>query len=135
MLVFTRYPDQDFTLFTLKGIFNTDEWLSAIQEYADQGLTKFELLDLRKVQLDIELPKNDDIRRILTLVCSGAQFRPPGGRTAIVTNNDVIFGMSRMYDILASMEESITWETVVFHSLSEAVKWLGKDIEKIVLEK
>jgi len=135
VLVFTRYPDQDFTWFTLKGAINTDEWISTIEEYAAQGLTKYELFDLLKVEMDMELPTSDDIRRIFDSARSGAHLRPPGGKTAMLANEEVIFGLSRMYDILATTEESITWETGVFHSLSEAVEWLGDDIKKIVLGK
>ncbi|MBW1815472.1 MAG: hypothetical protein JRJ39_18135 [Deltaproteobacteria bacterium] len=130
MLAFTRYPELDFTWFVLKSDTSADEWLATLGEYANQGLTKYELYDLRKARVDIEQFTTDDIHNIVDI-----QLRPPESKTAMLAKEDVVFGLSRMYDILANMEESITWETRVFYSLSDAVKWLGKDVQKIVLGK
>ena len=135
MLAFTRYPELDFTWFVFKSDTSTDEWLATLGEYANQGLTKYELYDLRKARVDIEQFTTDDIHNIVDSAAASIHLRPPEGKTAMLAKEDVVFGLSRMYDILANMEESITWETRVFYSLSDAVKWLGKDVQKIVLGK
>ncbi|MBW2366073.1 MAG: hypothetical protein JRF25_13765 [Deltaproteobacteria bacterium] len=98
-------------------------------------MTKYELYDLRKARVDIEQFTTDDIHNIVDSAAASIHLRPPEGKTAMLAKEDVVFGLSRMYDILANMEESITWETRVFYSLSDAVKWLGKDVQKIVLGK
>jgi len=135
MLVFTRYPELEFTWFVLNSDTPIDEWLTTMEKYANQGLTKYELYDLRKARIDVEQFTSDDIHAIVDAAGSSTHLRPPEGKTAMLVNEEVVFGLNRMYDILANMEESITWETRVFYSLSDAVEWLGKDVEKIVLEK
>jgi len=135
MIVFTRYPELEFTWFTLESNTPIDEWLATMGEYATQGLTKYELYDLRKARIDVEQFTSGDIHTIVDAAGSSSNLRAPGGKTALLVKEEVVFGLSRMYDILANMEKSITWETRVFYSLSDAVAWLGDDIKKIVLEK
>jgi len=45
------------------------------------------------------------------------------GPTAIVTNNDVVFGMARMYSLLA---ESVGAAAEVFRDLESATRWLDR---------
>ena len=135
MLVFTRYPDQNFTWFTLKSIVTVDEWINTLNDYGNQGLTKYELYDLQNAPIDAEQFTSEDINKIVSLASINSHLRPPNGKSAIVAKENVVFGLSRMFSLLSEMEASITWETNVFDSLAEAVAWLGKDVEKIILGK
>ena len=134
MLVFTRYPNQNFTWFKLKGITTIDEWIATLKEYARQGLTRYELYDYQDAPIDVEQFSVDDINRIIHVAGVHGHLRPADSKTALVANADVVFGLSRMYSSLAELENSINWETRVFSSLPEATTWLGKEVEKIVIE-
>ena len=82
MLVFTRYPELEFTWFVLNSDTPIDEWLATMEEYANQGLTKYELYDLRKARIDVEqftslISTLLLMQLVLVLICDLPKARPP----------------------------------------------------------
>jgi len=55
---------------------------------------------------------------------------PLGGKTAIVVNETLKFGLVRMYETFAE-REGIATETRPFYDLAEAAQWLGDSIANI----
>jgi hypothetical protein len=88
-------------------------------EQRDGNLDRPELFDARGATTDLTA---DQIRR---LVRRAASMRRAGdvGPTAIVTNSDVVFGMGRMYSLLA---DGAGVAAEVFRDLESATRWLDQ---------
>ena len=79
-----------------------------------------QLADCREVT-ELQLSA-DDIRSLADFVSSKG-----GGRRAIVVSTNLVFGMSRMYELWLAEGDGVQ----VFRDLAEARAWLGLDTEEI----
>lgn len=57
-------------------------------------------------------------------------LRPSNGKTAIVVDESLKYGLVRMYDALAEME-GLAADTRPFFDMTKAVQWLGISIANI----
>jgi hypothetical protein len=128
MIFYTRYPEQNFTLFISKGDTTIDEWLATVSRYGSDGMTRLELYDLR---LHTNLYSNDEIERILQKTISDASLRPAGAKTAVLVNETSQFGLARMYE-LKSEVEGIESTIQINYSLIEGTEWLGGNIKELL---
>jgi hypothetical protein len=55
---------------------------------------------------------------------SEASKRRPNVRVAVITDRDLLYGFSRMYQICTDRS---TWETEIFETLAAARKWIHND--------
>lgn len=127
MLLFVKYEELDFTHFTCEAVTTIEEWIEGLLHYDAAGPTKYELYDLRKVEV---LPETKDIQQIADLGESVNNPRPLGAKTALLVSNKVQFGLARMYCLLAESHDH-PWETEVFYALEGAVAWLGIDLSDV----
>jgi hypothetical protein len=88
-------------------------------EQRDRNLDRPELVDARGAKADLT---TEQIRRLVQRAANMLRVVDLGP-TAIVTNNDVVFGMARMYSLLA---ESVGVAAEVFRDLESATRWLGR---------
>jgi hypothetical protein len=110
---------------TLSGTFAIDRWKDAY----DQTLTHPDfrpgmntLWDFRGA-VDIHLLSTQDLHAVAAEVVERVDKRG-AGRSALVMNRDVDFGMARMYEM---MMDGMTALTVrVFRDMHEAESWLEK---------
>jgi hypothetical protein len=87
------------------------------EEQRNRDLTRAELVDARGATTDLTA---DQVRRLVQRAASmlrDVQLGP----TAIVTSNDVLFGMARMYSILA---DGVGANAEAFREMASAIKWL-----------
>jgi hypothetical protein len=70
----------------------------------------------------------DDIRKIFGVSIEYGSQRKTG-KTAIVTDNDLYFGLSRMYETYAEIETDLSLQVQVFRKFKEAIAWFGINIE------
>lgn len=101
MLSFWRYPELDFSWFVSRGETSIAAWLQTVRQYGTEGMTRLELYDLRP---QTNLYSNKEITIILQQTLKDQSLRPPDGRTAILVDEAVKFGLSRMYEIQAEVE-------------------------------
>ena len=127
MLEYTRYPDDDFTWFVLTGETPIAAWLETVRRYGSEGMTRYELYDLRARATPFS---TEEIEQIVRQTIQDVPLRPPGGKTAIVVNETLKFGLARMYETFAELE-GIATETRPFYDMAEAVQWLGDSIANI----
>lgn len=130
MLTYTRYPEFDFTCFVSKGETTIEDWLQAITNYGAEGMTTLELYDLRQ---QTNLFSVEEISRILKRTLSDKDLRPPKGKTAVLVDEAVKFGLARMYEMRAEAED-ISSNTQVFLGLDQALDWLGEDVARCIAE-
>jgi hypothetical protein len=124
MLTYTRYPDLDFTYFVSEGETNIEEWLETVLRYGRDGMTTREIYDLRQ---QTNVYTNDEVGLILHQTKKDQALRPPNGKTAVVVDKAIKYGLSRMYALHAEVED-VPSTTEVFYQLDEAVDWLGGDV-------
>jgi hypothetical protein len=130
MLTYTRFPEFDFTRFVSKGETTIEMWLQTIASYGAEGMTTRELYDLRQ---QTNLFSVEEISRILNQTLNDQDLRPPKGKTAVVVDEAVKFGLARMYELRAEAED-ISSNTQVFLDLDQALDWLGEDVARCIAE-
>jgi len=131
MLTYTIFPDYDFTLFVSQGDTQADEWIKTLISYGTKGITRYELFDLRQ---HTYLFSTQEVEKILNLTIRNTEHRPQETKTAIVVDKAAMYGISRIYDILAEIEGIEGLVTEVFYDIGEAVEWLGEQIKKAMVD-
>jgi hypothetical protein len=83
-----------------------------------------ELVDMTGVETIVE-PSSDNMRRLAAM---SAQTDPPSGGTrfAIVSSQDLAFGLGRMYEAYRALNPRSTKEIAVFRSREDALRWLSR---------
>ena len=119
-------PDQGVVLFKGTGTFSVEEMASGLKDILGDPAFKSEynhLVDMRDVT-EFE-PRTPDIRGRAYRDRESVEFN--SSRIAIVSANDLVYALSRMYATL--MDESSV-SVRVFREISEAREWLGLPIEE-----
>jgi hypothetical protein len=124
MLSYTRYPDLDFTYFVSEGETTIENWFKTVLRYARDGMTTRELYDLRQ---QTNIFTNDEVGMILHQTLKDQALRPPNGKTAVIVDKAIKYGLSRMYALYAEVED-VSSTTEVFYKLDDAFDWLGDDV-------
>ena len=88
-------------------------------EQGNRDLNRSELIDARGATTDIT---SEQIRRLVRRAADMLRVVDLGP-TAIVTTNDVVYGMARMYSILA---EGVGATAEVFRDMESATRWLER---------
>ena len=113
---------KDLTIFTVTGVLSTDKVLPVIKAFYEGDPTKHVLWNLIDTA-DVQLTSKE--------VESIASFRPrydgkrEPGKTAFVAQEDVLFGLSRMFESQSGMRKA-PHHIMVFRSIDEAYKWLDE---------
>ena len=89
-----------------------------VEEERDDALGLAEVIDARAATTKLT---SDEVRSLVALTDTLLR-KGRFGALALVTENDMAFGMARMYQILV---ESLPVEIGVFRELGDAVAWLG----------
>ena len=107
-----------------KGIVTYAELAQHVaEEERDEALGLAEVIDARGATTDLT---SDQVRSLVTLTDALVR-KGRFGALAIVTDNDVAFGMARMYQILVG---ELPVEIGVYRELGDALAWLdaaGRD--------
>jgi hypothetical protein len=128
MLSYTRHPNLDFTCFISEGETTIENWLQTIRNYGEEGMTTRELYDLRQ---QTNIFANDEVGRILQQTMRDQGLRPPNGKTAVVVDKAVKYGLTRMYETQAEIS-GVSSNTQVYYKLDDATEWLGEDVDDCV---
>jgi hypothetical protein len=121
-IIETQYDlEKDLTVVKATGKMIADDFHNWTDQYYRGTVTKLVLWDI--VQADLSELKTDDIRDDAKRTKGLADGRS-GGRTAIVTGNAFEYGMSRMLEAFYDLE-SVPFEVQAFHTIDEAMQWLG----------
>ena len=103
---------------TATGVISlTDLFAHLDGEEGDQHLGVPELIDAREATTNLTTP---ELRQLVSRMREYASHTKLGP-TALVTRNDVVYGMARMYSILIAEFDA---RFFVFRSLTEAERWL-----------
>ena len=121
MITHEIYAEKEITVHTCRGNITAQDLISAIQALYDSVPTPHHLWDL--TEADFSHVSGQDVREIAEFPTRYVPARV-GGKTAIVSPSDAMFGLGRMYESLAGIAgQKVTIR--VFRSLGEANAWLG----------
>ena len=119
----SKKEGKDLTVFKVTGVLSNEEVMPVIKSFYEGKPTKhvlWDLIDTTEVQLTSE-----EVEKV-------AYYRPryegkrASGKTAIVAQKDILFGISRMFEMQSKMLEA-PYAIMVFRDLNEAYKWLDED--------
>lgn len=119
-----EYIDEEnhLTVHVFTGTVLGKDLIEAVKALYAAGPTPNHLWDL--TEADMSAVKSDDLQEIALIA---KQSSPSGrnGRTAIVSNSDLGFGLSRMYGSFAEMSGHGI-EVRPFRSRKEAEEWIAE---------
>jgi hypothetical protein len=93
--------------------------LQLLDRFVAEGVWTYSLLhDARAITW---IPSVPDIRRLLSHIEAITRTRGPRGPVALITANDALFGMTRMYSVLG---QDIALTVEVFRDPLQAERWL-----------
>jgi hypothetical protein len=115
-------PDKDFTMYVFTGKVTLEHIISAQEEFYAKSPTLFLLVDFTQTELSVLTSNN--LKVILSEAEKNGHVRK-GGRTAVLTAENLALGMARIYEILAEVHD-LPFSVKAFGSKDEALMWLLK---------
>ena len=111
---------KDLTIFKVTGVLSFDMAFPVIEAFYDGDPTSHVLWDLIDTT-DIHITSEE----VLEIVCFKPRYqgKRKSGKTAFVAQKDVLFGLSRMFEIQSRIQEA-PYAIMVFRSLYKAHQWL-----------
>ena len=109
----------ELSTYVVKGKISFEEIFDALLEFYSHP-TKYLIWDIREA--DISNASNDDLRKLVKTTKEVARVRP-SGKTAILGQTDLQFGLARMYATYGELEDHPV-QISVFRSLEPAMKWI-----------
>ena len=113
---------KDLTVFTAKGVLTFDDAMFVVKAFYDGDPTKhviWDMTDTTNVQLT-----SKEVEKIATFE-PRIKGKRALGKTAFVAQKDILFGLSRMFEIHSEMVNS-PYPVMVFRSIEQAYKWLDE---------
>lgn len=112
---------KDLTVVTATGKMEAADFLEWISSYYNGPVTKLVLWDVS--QADFSIIQAEDMRGGAAITQKLSDARR-GGKTAIVSKDTLGFGVSRMLEAFYELE-GVPFEVQAFHTIDEAMEWLG----------
>ena len=111
----------DLTIITAVGKMKPIDFQEWTDSYYNNRVTRLALWDL--TQADLSEIKAEDLRNDAARTKALADARR-GGKTAIVSGNNLAYGLSRMLEVFYDLED-IPFDVQVFRNIEDAQVWLG----------
>jgi hypothetical protein len=114
---------KDLTVFKVTGTFSFDKVMPIIKAFYAGDPTKHVLWDLIDTT-DIQLTSEE----VETVAKYRLRFegKRGSGKTAFVAQKDVLYGLSRMFEMQSNLQDA-PYTIMVFRSIEEAHLWLDED--------
>ena len=116
----TNIADESLTILTVSGIFTAEKVIRAFEKFIEHNVTANLLWDFSDADLSQITQKN--MEKIIAFTKSKAHLRK-NGRTAFVSEQDLPFGVSRMYQTLSEINEHPISQCV-FRDMDKALTWI-----------
>ncbi len=116
-----REAGSDLTIHEATEQIDVDDIIFALDDFYRSRVTKYVIWDLNNGG-DPDLT-TDGMQRIIHYSKDKDAVRP-NGKSAIVTDNDRFYGLSRMFETYAEMAPNLPLVFRVFRTIEEAKRWL-----------
>jgi hypothetical protein len=113
---------KDLTVFTAKGVLSFENAMPVVKAFYDGDPTKhviWDMTDTAEVQFTSE-----EVIKIATFE-PRIKGKRALGKTAFVAQKDILFGLSRMFEIHSGMVNS-PYPVMVFRDIEQAYNWLDE---------
>jgi len=108
------------------GEISSNDIIRVIESFYKENPTKNIIWNFRDADTDALLSLSyNELKDIVRFTKQHEDLRR-SGKTALVVSTDLAFGLGRMYDALAEIE-NLSHSVKVFRSMDEAIKWLEGD--------
>ena len=112
-------PDLGILFTRAEGLLTLDEILQHLNEERDaQGIAHSEVFDATQARTDATAEQIRVVVQRMVEMHRQGSFGP----TAVITNNDVLFGMASMLAILSELQDGPKLQA--FRTFSEGLDWL-----------
>ena len=115
---------EDLTEHCVTGDITREDIFACQQEFYDGDPTMLQLWDMPASNLQLTY---DEIREFVRRAVILGETRR-GGRTAVVVNSQVQFGLGKMAEAFGQFE-SLPFDFQMFYDRSEAIVWLQKRMD------
>lgn len=122
-----RHPDQDVTVFVVEGESSLAEQIGVLRDFYEHQPAHDVIWDF--TALAGERLSADDLQEIIAFVANYRTERLHG-RTALVSAQDLDYGLSRMSETLAELK-NLPWEIRAFRGREAAVAWLADEARRV----
>ena len=120
----TSYIDKarDLTVFTVTGVINFDDALPVVKAFYEGVPTKNVLWDLSETT-DEQFTSQE----VEAIASFGKRYEAEraSGKTAFIAQKDILFGLSRMFEIQSVLKQS-PHSVMVFRKKDEAFEWFDE---------
>ena len=130
MIDFKTYKNHDLTIFTALEDLNWQEWIDMYRRYMAQGVSRYELYDLRSAKTVLTL---DEVRSLTYFVEPLVSVRDKDSKTAFLVNNSEHVRLINFYKVVLDAIQG-QWASETFYRCDDAQKWLGIDITAMITE-
>jgi hypothetical protein len=114
------FPEKDLCIYTIDGSASRDDLLNIVINIKPEQRTNHVIWDASNGT--VETIGKDDLRSIAKFLKSGHGMRA-GGKTGLVGPEDLDYGIGRMFQAYASLE-NLAVEYRIFRTLDEALAWI-----------
>jgi len=114
--------EKNLTIFTVTGVFSPVPVIEALEEMYRTETTLNLIWDISAA--DVSRVDDTQVQQILN-IAKQYSSRRKNGKTAIVADKTLNFGMARMYEITAEVSDHPILHAV-FKNLEDAVEWLER---------
>ena len=119
-IVTNKEENKDLTVFTVTGVLSHEEVMPVVKSFYEGEPTKHVLWDLINTT-EVHLT-SAEVEKIATYRMR-YEGKRASGKTAIVAQKDVLFGISRMFEMQSKMRKA-PYLIMVFRNMDDAYKWL-----------
>lgn len=115
-----RIDALDLTRLTMSGFVNCEGLVLALRALPDSPRFNYRTLLVYELDTEVDLTAAD-LREIASVSRTERPGDAPYGRTAVVAPKDLLFGLTRMYEVF---NDGTAADICVFRDIDEAVEWL-----------
>jgi hypothetical protein len=112
--------NKDLTVFKAIGLLSFEATMSAVMAFYESEPTRLVLWDATNAT-DVQFTSEE----LIAIVEYRARYegKRGSGKTAIVAHKDVVFGLSRVFEMQSSLQGA-PYDIMVFRNIDEANQWL-----------
>jgi hypothetical protein len=123
MTIFTSHDlSRDLTIFTASGELTYAEQMTVLQAFYGGDPTANTVWDFRAIEGN--RISSEEVGKIISFVKQKVDRRKKG-KTALVSGSDLDFGLSRISEVYADIE-NLPWQIRAFQSMDDALKWIDE---------
>ena len=116
-----RDNKKDLTIFTAVGELTFVKQIDVLRDFYAGTPTANVLWDMRNIEGS--RISSEELEKIIIFIKRHSDKRPPG-KTALVSTNDLDFGLS-MVSYAYAENENLPWKIRPFRSMDEAIEWIN----------